>query len=333
MTYYISNEEEVSRYPESCHALFYQNLVKDGIWTSAAGVDLYYASAIKSGAKACVVISPGRAEAAVKYAELMYELYQNGYSVFVFDHQGQGKSSRLAENPQIGFVSSFNDYVSDFKTLIDKVLNPLLKAAEQSELDKYLLAHSMGGAIGSLFLLEHPSVFTKAVLSAPMIGIKVPLPETLINAIVSAVLTVRRAFNLPERYFLGQGDYQAYPFYKNRLTSCEKRYEVFRKVMAQDPSVQLGGIGFTWIAQAIIAMRAIRRKSHAMLLPILVFKAQADKIVDNDKIEALANDIPTARMITVPDAEHEILFETDEIRTPVIQSILTFFDGDNQINN
>ena len=327
MTYLISTQEEVAKYPHSVHYAFYESTVLKGFWQTANGIELFYASAIPEHAKACVVISPGRAEATLKYAELIYELYHNGYAVFIFDHQGQGQSSRQLANPHIGYVASFDDYVDDMHVLLDKVLPELLINANQAFLDKYLLCHSMGGAIGTLFIAKYPQFFSKVVLSAPMIGVNVPLPESLTAIIVSTTLSTRRVFNLPERHFWGQTGYQAYPFYKNRLTTSEVRYRVFRQVMANSPDAQLGGIGFTWLQQAIVAMRKIRNIASTINTPCLVFKAQNDQIVSNECIDEIVNAMPNARSLIIVAAEHEILFEVDEARQVAIKAMFEFFDS------
>ena len=108
-------------------------------------------------ASASVVISSGRIESLVKYKELVYELYQNGYSVFIHDHRGQGMSGRLALNLQIGYVSDFDDYLQDLNIFVEQVVKP------NSVAQLKLLCHSMGSAIGALYCLAHPEDFEQVV--------------------------------------------------------------------------------------------------------------------------------------------------------------------------
>ncbi|MCT6568541.1 alpha/beta fold hydrolase, partial [Staphylococcus aureus] len=42
-----------------------------------------------------VVVVPGRIESYVKYPEVAYDLFQQGYDVIVLDHRGQGRSGRI----------------------------------------------------------------------------------------------------------------------------------------------------------------------------------------------------------------------------------------------
>ena len=122
-----------------------------------------------------IVISNGRTESFIKYKEVVYDLWHAGYSVYVFDHRGQGFSGRILQPAsegssseakralrEIGHVERFNDYVDDLKTFVDRVVKP------DSNRNLALLTHSMGGAIASLYLQKHSGDFAAAVLMSPM---------------------------------------------------------------------------------------------------------------------------------------------------------------------
>lgn len=324
MAYFISQESNVNDYPNNDFMAFFEARVSTGVWKQASGVESFYAFVANEKASQCVVISQGRSESVLKYAEFIYELYKNGYCVFIMDHQGQGLSSRLLSNPQIGFVNTFDDYVEDLNCLLEKVLSPLLLEQKQKDLPKALLCHSMGGAIGTLYVQKYPTIFTKLILSAPMLGVVTPVPEWLTKLIATAVINLRTFLRRPAMYFWGQNDYQASPFKDNQLTNSDIRYRVFREMMDSYPQNQLGGICVEWLLQAIIAMRKVRAGAKAMFLPILVLQAEQDQIVDNTVIKKFANDLPNAKLVMVANAQHELLFEKDEARSLTLKTILDF---------
>lgn len=324
MAYFISQESNVNDYPNNDFMAFFEAKVSTGVWKQASGVESFYAFVANAQASQCVVISQGRSESVLKYAEFIYELYQNGFCVFIMDHQGQGLSSRLLSNPHIGFVNTFDDYVEDLNCLLEKVLKPLLLEQKQVNLPKALLCHSMGGAIGTLYVQKYPTTFTKLILSAPMLGVAAPLPEWLTKAIAMLVIWVRTFLRLPTMYLWGQDDYQASPFKDNQLTNSDIRYRVFREMMDRYPQNRLGGISFEWLLQAIIAMRLARTGAKAMILPTLVLQAEQDKIVDNTIIKKFANDLPNAKFVTIANAKHELLFEQNEARSLTLTTMLDF---------
>lgn len=252
-------------------------------------------------------------------------MYQNGYSVFVVDHQGQGKSTRLISNPHIGYVSEFADYIEDLHALINHVFDAILQESKQNTLPKYLLCHSMGGAIGTGFVQKYPEVFSKLVLSAPMFGINAPLPESLMKFILRIVLRIRAIFKLSTRYVWGQSDYQAYPFEKNRLTNSKERYTAFKQIYAEDPSLQLGGPSFEWLSQAVIFMQKIRQNMASIKIPVCAFIAEEEQIVDNNEIQKAVSAVANYQLHYIENAKHEILFEQDKPRNQTLNTIFDFF--------
>ena len=61
-------------------------------------------------------------------------------------HRGQGRSGRLLADPHLGHVNRFNDYVDDLAAFWQQEVQP------GPWRKRYILAHSMGGAISTLFL-------------------------------------------------------------------------------------------------------------------------------------------------------------------------------------
>ncbi|MGK0377593.1 MAG: lysophospholipase [Patiriisocius sp.] len=92
--------------------------------------------------KPAILISSGRTEAVIKYKELIFDLYNNGYSVYINNHRGQGLSGRITEELDMGYVDIFQFYIDDMKCFYDNMLK------ESNHKKKYLLAHTLGGAIG-----------------------------------------------------------------------------------------------------------------------------------------------------------------------------------------
>lgn len=200
---------------------FWQTVVQDTLKTPD-GLTLAYMMVKHPKAHASIVISSGRVESYLKYQELVFDLYQQGYSVFAIDHRGQGLSSRMTANPHQGHVRRFNDYIDDFALFMQTVV---LKHATSP---LFLLGHSMGGAIGTLYLKQHPDVFTAAAFSAPMYGIKLPMPKGFVRWLASKL---DASLNGGEpNYVLSGQNYKAAPFKGNDLTHCQSRYQAYREL-------------------------------------------------------------------------------------------------------
>ena len=68
---------------------FWLDNVMHGILEGVGKVDIAYAYVLNPQATGSVAISSGRIESLIKYKEIIYDLYENGYSVFIHDHRGQ----------------------------------------------------------------------------------------------------------------------------------------------------------------------------------------------------------------------------------------------------
>ena len=76
--------------------------------------------------KGLIVVVNGQSEPWLKYGEVFYDLYQKGYSVYSYDHRGQGLSPHLgANNSQIGHVDHFLHFPLDLNEFMEKVIKPV----------------------------------------------------------------------------------------------------------------------------------------------------------------------------------------------------------------
>lgn len=307
----------VARYTQ--HVLpFWEEFVVNGDFSGKHNVQIAYAYVLHPNPIGSIAISSGRIETLLKYKELVFNLYNAGYSVFIHDHRGQGLSARMTANSHQGYVDSFDDYVTDFKLFYDNIIAP------NSQHRPILLSHSMGAAIASLYLLSYPDDFSKSVMSAPMFGILPRLPNWFASLMTSLLLGLNKLTGSLPWYFLGQGNYLAKPFEQNELTSSQARYQIFRDEYTQNSTCQLGGVTTKWLAEAYKAMRTIDKHAESLSPPILILQAGSDEIVDNSRQNKVIAKIPNCTTVQLPNAKHELFMEVDEIRDECLRQTLKF---------
>lgn len=302
---------------------FWQNNVVNGYLNGKDSVQIAYAFVLHPDSKGSIVICSGRIETLLKYKELVFNLYNEGYSVFIHDHRGQGLSGRSTVNPQKGYVDSFDDYVADLHAFVETVVNP------NSVEKPMLLCHSMGGAIGMQYLLTHPNQFSRCVLSAPMFGIKPAMPNWLAKCLVKTHLFLNGIFSQEPWYFLGQSDYNAKPFESNDLTSSQARYNLFRREYDSAEELKLGGVTNHWLNAALDCMSRIRTHAKQLKLPILMLQAENDSIVDNQAQNQVCSLLPNCQSKLIDDAKHELLMERDGIRDNCLRHVFAFLEQKN----
>jgi lysophospholipase len=289
------------------------------------GTTLPYVLITPEKSKATVVLVNGRTESYMKYQQLAYELTQQGYQVLMFDHRGQGLSARLTDNPHKGHIDNFQQYIDDMHQLISSVL-----LIDQSKQALYLLGHSMGGAISTLYLQQHPDVFQKAALSAPMLGINGKLLYDEMDA--CRLASVVSVFS-PQGYAgFTEKPYSAGPFETNELTGSPQRYQWMQTLYQDNPQLQLGGATWGWLDQACAVLPQMQQHAAAIKIPVLLMQAELDSIVSAAAQQEFCSVLaanPDSGCIggvqQIKGAKHELLFEQDEIRLQVLDKVLAYF--------
>ncbi|WDE04986.1 alpha/beta fold hydrolase [Thalassomonas viridans] len=277
-----------------------------------------------------LILVPGRSEGYLKYQELSYDLFQAGYSVYIIDHRGQGISQRLLPQPHKGYVKSFDHYSQDLHQFIDTIV----KADRRSK--NYLLAHSMGAAISARYLQQYDNPVTAAVFSSPMIAINSGIiPDWLAAVLIKAGNALNLRLGNSPWYFLGQGDARQKAFQGNPLMHSQVRYQKFTELYQNTEEIQLGGVTFHWLAEAIKTRKAIFSQLHKLKTPVTVLQAGADIIVDNRAQDEFCSRLhrlfpascPGGEAIKIHQARHELFFEKDEFRNRALSQAINWFES------
>lgn len=109
-----------------------------------------------TGASAILVIVHGLRDHSARYDDFATGLAQRGFAVYALDHRGHGRSDGRGQ-----MVDAFDDYVTDLDTLVAE--------ARRREPGRpvFVLGHSMGGAIATLWVEMRQPQIAGLVLSAP----------------------------------------------------------------------------------------------------------------------------------------------------------------------
>eukprot|EP01038_Epipyxis_sp_PR26KG_P014883 gene14883-20015_t len=227
------------------------------------GIDIICASFVqpnntstsKNGGKANVIFITGMGESFIKYSETIQYLYERGFNVFTYDHQSQGLSGRWLAETQSVWVHSFEDYIDDFVYFVTTV------SKEIPNLPVYLVAHSMGGLIGSMAMSRLPTLISRAILLAPMlrnkcgfkaIDYKYYIPQSVAYYIAQLMC------------YCGLGTKHTFGFFKEKptdslslfvTTSDQDKLDQWRDLRMKYPSVIATCVTNDWIFQALKAQK------------------------------------------------------------------------------
>ena len=294
---------------------YFDSHARKGSFAGRDGVPIEYVALEQADETGALVISSGRTESYLKYAELAYELRDIGVSIYILDHRGQGFSGRMLADPQKGYVYDFNDYVADFGTFMDSVVMATPHAKVLG------LSHSMGGPILATYLEQQPGTFNAVVMSAPMMELNAgSLSETAAWAAAEAAT----AAGFGETYAIGKGPYDASA--ANDVSHSATRYAVAQDLVAAHPEIALGGPTYRWVEQAVEGERIARGDAAAQLtVPILLLQAGADQIVLPGGQQTFCSNAPSCTLQVIDGAGHELIQERDDLRDQALDAMSAFF--------
>ncbi|MEZ5780422.1 MAG: alpha/beta hydrolase [Rhizobiaceae bacterium] len=272
-----------------------------------------------------IIVLSGRNEHIEKYFETIGDLTARGFHVAMADWRGQGGSQRLLSDRERGYVRSFQDYVADLHTFLDKHVSPEMPAPY------YILAHSTGGLIALLAAPRLTNRIRRMVLSAPLIGL---------HGLPVSMRTVRRISGLVRLTGFGWmyatgGPRKRHPFATNMLTSDLKRYERNRNIVETHPVLGMGGPTATWLNRVCHAVDTVTDPDFMarIQIPTLFVLAGADEVVSTSTTERFARGLRSGVTVTIDGARHELLQEADIYRDQFFSAFDAFIPGSDAIFN
>jgi acylglycerol lipase len=270
-------------------------------WVEASdGVRLYAQWWKPSGTpRGVVCIVHGGCEHSGRYAYLANVLARSGYLVAGIDLRGHGRSPGRRV-----FIRSFDEYLTDVRCLLSQ-------AAKQAPgRPVFLLGHSLGGLIATLFVIAERPLIAGLVLSGPFleIGEGISRPAIMIARMMGRLfptLTITKALD---------------------ATAVSRNPDVVN-AYAKDPLVHHGGIP---LGTGVEVMKAIATKNARMAeirVPLLVFHGTADRLAAVDGSKQLYRRASSAdkTLRLCEGLFHEVFNEPE--RDTLLDELVKWLDG------
>jgi lysophospholipase len=294
---------------------------EEGYFEGERGLKLHYRKFVNPEAKAGILLVHGYTESLVKYRELTYDLYRNGYSVYMYEHRGHGFSERMLAEKDVVYVDDFMNYVLDMNRFIDQHIMP-----QGQKL--FLFAHSMGGGIAINYLQRYPDKVDGAALSSPMLDINTGgFPYW----VAKGVARVGTLLGFGSKFAPGQSgaDIKSWVINENQGdTNSQVRFSRYIKDIAQDSRLVLGGASYQWLNESFKYSEKAREKEHAATVstPTLLLQAEHDTYVNPEGQNQYCTTAVNCRILKIPGSRHHSCMDVDAVRTPALTAVLQFYD-------
>ncbi|WP_116136498.1 alpha/beta hydrolase [Trinickia diaoshuihuensis] len=243
-------------------------------------------------AKATVALLHGLAEHAGRYAALAERFGAAGIELVALDLRGHGRSPG-----ERAWVTRFDAYLDDARALLD--------AASQPNIPLFLMGHSMGGTIATLFAIERLETFVKErrpvaglILSSPALAPGKDVPRWMLAAsrIVSRLWPRYKAMKIEPALL--------------------SRDALVVEANRTDPLVHHDAVPARTGEQILAAMARIEQGRASLRLPVLVFHGTADKLTEPEGSRAFAAHAGSSdrTLMLYEGAYHETMNDLDRDR-------------------
>jgi acylglycerol lipase len=257
-----------------------------GTLSGVRGSRIYTQSWLPDGPpRAALLLVHGLSEHCGRYQNVVNHVVPLGYAVYGIDHIGHGQSEGQRE-----YVDRFDDFTRTLKIYFDQV-----RAAHPAPLPIFILGHSLGGLISTVYLLDHQSELSGAILSAP--AVKAPASLSRVTVLAGRLLSAIA----PRAGVLGldapaiSRDPDVVTAYKN------------------DPLVFRGKVTARLGAEMLRAILRVRAEAPTLNLPLLIVQGSADNLVDPAGAQELhdAARSPDKTLKIYPGFYHEVFNEPE----------------------
>ncbi len=298
---------------------FLRDREKQATLTAPDGTALYCVTYCADHPAGSVLVLHGFTENAFKYSEIIYSLVRNGFSVVAYDQRGHGRSGRspCISDSSVTHVEHFDDYVSDLKMVVDRLLAPMPEP-------HMIFAHSMGGAVAALFLEKYPDVFRAALLCAPMIapstrGFSVPAARAVCLAAKLAGRGRRHPFFM--KPWSGPEDFS---------TSCATdpaRFAWYDEIKTSREEFRNSIPTYNWTLESLGVTGRILAPGapEKITCPVLLCSADKDYSVMPEPQKSFIGRVPHGKQIFVRNSRHEIFRSVNDVFFPWWHQVLEFF--------
>ena len=290
---------------------------REGFFTSFDSKSLHYEAYDKLLSRGNIVVLHGFTESAEKLREISYYFRKAGYSVFVPDLRGHGRSFRTSEKEEKVEIDSFDTYSKDLDAFIEKVVKRSGTAGET-----YIYSHSLGSTVALLYMLDHPYTVKKAVLSSPMICGNMGMPVAAAG-MAARLICLFGGEKIPAP---GRCVFNAEMTAEESDATSKARFEYYLEKRKNEPLYRTSGPSFGWVKASLAARdHLLDREALKMLrAKLIIFKPEEDKQILGEYTDKFA-ELTGTKIKNVKNSRHEIFMSSDSTLEKYMNEVLEFF--------
>lgn len=276
---------------------------EEGTFEGVKGLKIFYQAWIPDAPKAIIQLLHGGSGHSGLYLDLVNKLISEKFAVFANDHRGHGRSEGERMH-----VDSFNHFIEDQKSFYNIIIKRL------PNLPVFMIGHSLGGYIASLFAQQYEDLLKGLVLASTGTRIKISLFKRFLMNFFSLIRPRMR---------VGE------PGDPELSTSNPETIQKFKT----DPLIDDRPSTIRFIKEVVKAINSIGKKAETLKLPLLLQNASEDRVLEmfNARYDDEAfNNIFKMKDITIKNYQgigHAIYHEFEDKLKVIFEDLINWLNN------
>ncbi len=289
------------------------------------GKKIFYLRCLADHPQGIVILSHGYTETTDKHLENIYYFLRGGYHVFMPEHCGHGRSYRLCSNTEDFSLVHIDDYK---RYVEDLLFVSRIAAQEFPGLPICLYGHSMGGGIAACAAAQDPRLYSRLILSSPMIRPNTAPTPWPLACLVAKVFCMAGG---EERYLPGNHPYDGTEQYADSASASQCRFLYYQEKRSKEPLFQMNAASYGWLWQSHRLNRNLQKKAWRRIsCPTRIFQAENETYVSKKEQERFVKKLCRrkridAKLIRVKGSKHEIFNSDPKTLEAYWDKILSYF--------
>ncbi len=297
---------------------YLEERASDGYFEALDGKKIHYVYYKAEEAVGNIAVCHGFTESAEKFREMCWYFLHMKLNVFAIDNRGHGYSHRHNDNSQVVHIKYFEQYVDDLQKLVKKVIKK-----EAPSLPLYLYAHSMGGAISVQHMQKYPGVFSKVILSAPMIKAKTAgIPEPVAR-FASRLFIL---FGKEKEKVIGYKGFNPDRTYEESHDTSKARFDYYHNKRKNNEKYQTSAPSFRWVNEAVKVskLNLDEKRNSRITAQVLLCQPEEDSSVVSEMEDVFISQVKNGKLVRFKDCRHEIYNSIDSTVAEYLDTIENF---------
>lgn len=276
----------------------------------------------RENAKGTIIVVPGFSGSIEMMMREIGRFHAAGYRVAAIEYRGQGQSYRPLDDPEKGYVESYQQLGSDVAKFANRI--------RLREAPLFFYSISMGAHVTMRMAIENQVDVAGYALLVPMIKVNSGAAN---YDHVAALANLMGRVGLGEMYVMGHGSWPVKGDLEfGHATDCNSNpasAQTQSALFALNEKLRVRGVTYQWLKETVASTKKLQTDSFVAPItpPVKMYTAGDDRLVDSDAAQQFCNSLAQCSFEHFEKSRHCIMREDYALYESILDDAVAHFDA------